>query len=68
MLILILPKKGDLLDLKKWRGISLLICASNIISSVIANHLGKYFLNVGLDEQCGGVFQKGCIDGTFNVK
>ena len=64
----ILPNKGDLSDPNKWRGISVLSCMLNIISSVIANCLGKYFLGVGLEEQCGGVFQKGCINGTLNVK
>ncbi len=34
----------------------------------MATRLGKHFLDVGLDEQCGGVFGKGCIDGTYNVK
>ena len=38
------------------------------MSSIVATRLGKHFLDVGLDEQCGGVFGKGCIDGTYNVK
>ena len=37
----ILPKKGDLSDPNKWWGISLLSCASKIISSVIANRLAR---------------------------
>ena len=56
------------MDTNKWQDISLLSCASKIIISVIVNRLGKSFLGVGLDEKCGGVFQKGCIDGTFNIK
>ena len=66
--MLIMPKKGDLSDPNNWQVIYLLSCASETISSVIANCLDKYFLNVDLDEQCGGVFQKGCTDGTFHVK
>ena len=64
----LLPKKGDLSNPNKWRGISLLCVASKIVSSVLATRLGKHFLDIGLDEQCGGVFGKGCVDGTFNVK
>ena len=64
----VLPKKGDLSDPNKWRGISLLSVASKLVSSIVATRLGKHFLDVGLDEQCGGVFGKGCIDGTYNVK
>ena len=67
-LMTVLPKKGDLSDPNKWRGISLLSVASKLVSSIVATRLGKHFLDVGLDEQCGGVFGKGCIDGTYNVK
>ena len=67
-LMTVLPKKGDLSDPNKWRGISLLSVASKLISSIIATRLGNHFIDVGLDEQCGGVFGKGCIDGTYNVK
>ena len=67
-LMSVLPKKGDLSDPNKWRGMSLLSVASKLVSSIIATRLGKHFLDVGLDEQCGGVFGKGCIDGTYNVK
>ena len=48
--------------------LSLLSVASKLVSSVIATRLGNHFIDVGLDEQCGGVFGKGCIDGTYNVK
>ena len=65
----LLPKKGDLSDPNKWRGTSLpSAAASKLVSSVIATRLGSHFIDVGLDEQCGGVFGKGCIDGTYNVK
>ena len=67
-LMTVLPKKGDLSDPNKWRGMSLLSVASKLVSSVIATRLGNHFIDVGLDEQCGGVFGKGCIDGTYNVK
>ena len=67
-LMTVLPKKGDLSDPNKWRGISLLSVGSKLVSSVIATRLGNHFIDVGLDEQCGGVFEKGCIDGTYNVK
>ena len=53
---------------KESTNLSLLCVASKIVSSVIATRLGKHFLDVGLDEQCGGVLGKGCIDGTYNVK
>ena len=56
-LMKLLPKKGDhLSDPDKRRG------NSKNVSSIIAHRLGKHFLEVGLDGQCGGVFQKGCAD------
>ena len=39
-----------------------------MINLVIPNRLEEYLINVGLDEKCGGIFQKGCIDGTINGK
>ncbi len=38
----LIPKKGDLTNLKKWRPISLLNCFYKIISRVIAMRLQKY--------------------------
>ena len=43
-LMTVLPKKGDLSDPNKWRGISLLSVASKLVSSIVATRLGKHFL------------------------
>ena len=69
-LMTMLLKKGGLSDPNKWRGVPLLSVASKLVSSVIATRLRtcNHFIDVGLDEQCGGEFGKGCIDGTYNAK
>ena len=60
----ILPKKGDLLNPNKWRGIALGDIIAKIISSIIATRLTKHLSNFGMDEQCGSLFGKGCADAT----
>jgi hypothetical protein len=64
----ILPKKGDLADPNKWRGIALGDIAAKCISSIIASRLTKYLSEFGIDEQCGSLFGKGCADATFTLK
>ena len=64
----ILPKKGDLSDPNKWRGIALGDIAAKCISSIIATRLTKYLTTFGIDEQCGSLFGKGCADATFSLK
>ena len=64
----ILPKKGDLADPNKWRGIALGDIAAKCVSSIIATRLTKYLSEFGIDEQCGSLFNKGCADATFTLK
>ena len=64
----VLPKKGDLSDPNKWRGIALGDIAAKCISSIIATRLTKYLTTFGIDEQCGSLFGKGCADATFSLK
>jgi hypothetical protein len=64
----ILPKKGDLSDPNKWRGIALGDIAAKCISSIIATRLTKYLTTFGIDEQCGSLFGKGCANATFLLK
>ena len=54
----IIPKKGDLSDPNKWRGIALLDICSKIISSIIASRLGDYFTQHGNETQFGSVKRK----------
>ena len=59
MVLKVLPKKGDLSDPNKWRGIALLDICSKIIGSIIANRLSDLFLKLGDESQCGSVKRKG---------
>ena len=54
----ILPKKGDLADPNKWRGIALGDIAAKCISSIIANRLTKHLSDFRINEQCGSLFWK----------
>jgi hypothetical protein len=64
----ILPKKGDLVDPSKWRGIALGDITAKCISSIIATRLTKYLSKFGINEQCGSLFDKGCTDTMFTLK
>jgi hypothetical protein len=60
----VLPKKGNLSDPNKWRGIAL----GNIAAKCIATRLTKYRTTFGINEQCGSLFGKGCANATFLLK
>ena len=64
----VLPKKGDLSNPNKWRGIALEDIAAKCISSILALRLTKHLNTFGIDGQCGCLFGKGCTDATFAVK
>jgi hypothetical protein len=64
----VLPKKGDLSDPNKWRGIALGDIASKRVSSVIAHGLAKHLRSFGVDKRHGSIFDKGCQDATFWLK
>jgi hypothetical protein len=54
--IRLIPKKGDLTNLKNWRPISLLNCFYKIISRAIATRLQKYM------DKLTGIGQKGYLE------
>jgi hypothetical protein len=64
----ILPKKDDLANPNKWRGIALGDIAAKCISSIIATRLTKYLAKFGIDKQFGSLFSKRCANGTFTLK
>ena len=63
-----IPKTGDLSNPNKWRGIALGDIAAKSISSIIAYRLTQHLCTFGMDEQCGSLFGKGCVDATFTLK
>jgi Reverse transcriptase (RNA-dependent DNA polymerase) len=63
-----LPKTGDLSNPNKWRGIALGDIAAKCISSIIATRLTQHLVSFGMDEQCGSIYKKGCVDATFSLK
>lgn len=64
----VLPKKGDLSNPNKWRGIALGDVAAKTVSSILTHRLTKHLGDFGIDEQCGCLFRKGCTDATFSLK
>ena len=64
----LLPKKGDLSDPNKWRGIMLLNVASKIISSVISKRLQIVLRLFGLEAQNGFLPDRGCNDASFALR
>jgi hypothetical protein len=64
----VLPKKGNLSDPNKWRGIALGNITAKCISSIIATQLTKYLTTFGINKQCGSLFGKGCANATFSLK
>ena len=64
----ILPKKGDLTDTNNYRGIALGDICAKIISSIITTRLTKYLQKIGIEEQYGSQYNKGCPDATFSLK
>ena len=64
----LLPKKGDLTDPNKWRGIMLLNVASKIISSVISRRLQNVLRLHGLESQNGFLPKRGCSDASFALR
>ena len=63
-----IPKTGDLSNPNKWRGIALGDIVAKSISSIIAHRLTQHLCTFGMDEQCGSLFGKGCVDATFTLK
>jgi hypothetical protein len=64
----ILPKKGDLSDPNKWRGIMLLDIMGKLVCSIISARLQKVLKEYGLEEQFGFMMERGCSDGIFTLK
>jgi hypothetical protein len=65
--IRLIPKKGDLTSLKKWRPISLLNCFYKIISRAIARRLQKYMDKLTGIGQKGYSCTKQCQEVLINI-
>jgi hypothetical protein len=65
--IRLIPKKGDLTNLKNWRPISLLNCFYKIISRVIANRLQKHMDKLTKVCQNGYSNSKQCQEVLINI-
>jgi hypothetical protein len=62
------PKKGNLADPNKWRGIMLMDVCSKIFSSVMNDHIFCLLKLHGTQFQFGGTPEVGCQDGLFTLK
>jgi hypothetical protein len=65
--IRLIPKKGDLTNLKNWRPISLLNCFYKIISRAIARRLQKYMDKLTKIGQKGYSSSKQCQEVLINI-
>jgi hypothetical protein len=62
------PKRGDLSDPNKWRGIMLMDMCSNVFSSVMTRRAFSLLDKHGTRFQFGGTQEIGCRDGLFTLK
>jgi len=65
--LVLLPKKGDLMLTKNWRGICLLDIGSKILSNVMVKRMQALMEQVGFEMQTGFRPERGTIDGLFAV-
>ena len=63
-----IPKKGDLSDPNKWRGIHLMDVCSNIFSCILNERLYRLLDKHGIKTQFGATPNVGCQDGSFTLK
>jgi hypothetical protein len=57
---ILLPKKGNLSDPNKWRGINLMDLCSKIFSCILNNHLYRLLQRHGTKTQFGATPKVGC--------
>ena len=62
------PKKGDLRDPNKWRGINLMDVCSNFFSCIMNERLYRLLDRHGIRTQFGATPNIGCQDGRFTLK
>jgi hypothetical protein len=62
------PKKGDLSDPNKWRGIMLMDICSKVFSSIMTARAFQLLDKHGTRFQFGGTPELGCRDGLFTLK
>ena len=62
------PKKGDLSDPNKWRGVMLMDMCSKVFSSIMTARAFKLLDKHGTQFQFGGTPELGCWDGLFTLK
>jgi hypothetical protein len=63
-----LPKKGDLQDLNKWRCINLMDVGSKILSCILTERAYKLLERHGVKTQFGATPLVGCQDANFTLK
>ena len=65
VLIVPIPKKGDLSSYENWRGISLLDVGGKLFTKIIQQRLQTVAERVLPDTQCGFRSGSGCVDMIF---
>ena len=64
----LVPKKGDLSDPNKWRGINLMDVVSKLFSCILNNRLYRLLDRHGVKTQFGATPNVGCTDESFTLK
>ena len=62
------PRKGDLSDPNKWRGINLMDVCSKIFSCILNERLYLLIDKHGIRMKFGAMPNVGCQDGSFTLK
>jgi hypothetical protein len=68
IILKIIPKKGDLSDPNKWRGIALGEVPSKIISMIALKRIQTQLMSFSREEQNGFLPQRGCADAQAALK
>lgn len=61
-------KKGDATDPNNWRPVCLLDATYKVLAAIIAARINHMVRDDGLEEQCGCIKNKSCLDAVFPLK
>ena len=61
-------KKGDPLNPANWRPVCLLDISYKIMAAIIAARMNPIVRDDGLEEACGCLQKRGCVDAVCNLK
>ena len=68
VILISIPKRGDLSKCDNWRGISLLEVLGKVMATILQERLQLLAEDELLESQCGFRKGRGCLDMTFTLQ